>query len=136
MKKSSRHFDVFWNWLLKIYLNREFENLGGDGRFTVEMGEQGGKIIPISSGNKWPFQKDDALRTWDRFWGLKQTEDYLLKKLKLTKPKFSPYLMASSYVDPTDVSKPLVQNWLDCPNRQACPYIAALIRDYLIWKNN
>ena len=136
MRKKIKEFDAFWSWLHSIDSNQEFENLGGDGRFTIEMGEQNGKCVPKFGKSKWPFQKDDALKTWSRFWGLKQTEDYLLKKLKLAKPKFSPYLMASSYVDPTNASKPLVQNWLDCPNRQACPYIAALIRDYLIWKNN
>ena len=120
-------FDDFWNWLRNLDGSQTFKTLGLSKPFSISQTVSGAKAIPRSK-NGFPFTKSDALRTWDRFLGLKKAEAYLCRKLQ---SKNSPHLMASSYARPNNPQKPLPQNWGDSPNLRACPYIAAAIRDYL-----
>jgi hypothetical protein len=128
------NFNHFWDWLRRN--SGPFNALGGRARFTVQINSDSfpGNITS-STSVKHSFSKSDAQRTWDRFFGLKQAEDFLLSKKPLAGiPKRSPYLMAGSYERPGSKKKPFPQNWLDCPNTICCPYIAATIRDFLAGK--
>jgi hypothetical protein len=124
------NFNDFWKWLQRN--SGPFNTLGGGKQFTVQINPDGlsGNVMS-SSKTPHKFSKTDAQRTWDRFFGLKQAEDFFLsKKLFAGIPK-KPYLMPGSYELPGNKKKPYPQNWLDCPNTICCPWIAATIRDFL-----
>ena len=102
------NFDTFWEWLL--HHNGFFKNLGGSGVFEVETTNAAGDCTPQSTKKSHSFSKDDAKQTWDRYWSLPAKQRH----------------MAGRYVD-----GPKPHNWNPCPNRYCCPWIAAIIRDFL-----
>jgi hypothetical protein len=121
-------FEQFWKWLCKK--KRTIENLGGQTSFAISAQGSCGIIKPKRSRSIYPFSVCDARLTWVRFHGLRQTEEYFIKR-SASKFKKSPYKMAASYALPNNPQNPLPQNWLESPNKMCCPWIAAAIRDFL-----
>jgi hypothetical protein len=97
-------FEKFWKWLQKN--SGLIKNLGGRGRFEINVSANIGICIPQSSMRRHSFTKDQAKQVWKHFLELPLNER----------------LMAGRYVDP---------NWKSS-NRTCSPWIAAAIRNFLI----
>jgi hypothetical protein len=102
-------FEQFWKWLQEIegLGGCLIKNLGGRGKFKINVSGNEGTCTPQSKGNCHPFTKDHAKQVWERFRELPVNER----------------LMAGRYVPPI---------WEQCPNIICSPWIAAAIRDFLV----
>jgi hypothetical protein len=106
-------FEQFWKWLQEIegLGGCLIKNLGGRGKFKINVSGNEGTCTPQSKGNCHPFTKDHAKQVWERF-----------RKLPIDEK-----LMAGRYVDGERA-----HNFNPCPNRYCSPWIAAAIRHFLI----
>jgi hypothetical protein len=106
-KDRLMNFESFWKWL--CLRKRVVRTVGYRSRFSVIAAGCEGAARPFSTNREHQFTLRDAKAVWRRYRRLPPAERF----------------MAGRYVD-----GPRAHNWNPCPNRYACPWLAAAIRDF------
>ena len=120
MATRMKMFEDFWKWLSGGPYR--VKNLGCEQGKSFEIKAQGadGYCIPVSTGKKHPFTKDQARRVWDRFHGAWAASQVFGDDV---------HLRAGAYAQPN--KRPSPTSWTECPNQICAPWIAAAIAEYL-----